>query len=166
MRFSNSLAALLFCLLISLAYSASAQIAFANNGMSASSATGRGSQAADPATSEGEKMVLVGKITNPAGALPGAVVFLVGTKQVAVTNAEGEFSFLVPANAGPLHARVTYAGYADEDLTLNTSVTESTVNLANAKVIVVSRKQQLKAYMKTAQKEVKQSLKEVHQHSL
>ncbi|GAA3978847.1 hypothetical protein [Hymenobacter antarcticus] len=39
---------------------------------------------------------------------------------------------------------------------------ESTVNLANAQVVVVSRKQQLKFYLKTARKEVKSSLKQVH----
>lgn len=117
--------------------------------------------AKDPKESA-EKIILAGVITNPAGVLPGAVVILNATKQMAVTNANGEFEFVVPANAGPLLARVTYAGYADESMTLNTSAAESTVNLANAKVIVVARKQSLKAYRKTAQKEVKRSLKQVH----
>jgi hypothetical protein len=111
-----------------------------------------------PAASS-EKVVLAGKITNPAGPLPGAVVILTGTKQMAVTNAEGEFEFTVPANAGALEALVTYAGYADEKMTLNASADESTVNLANAKVIVVSRKQQLKKYLKTARKQINHDLK-------
>ena len=113
-------------------------------------------------TNPAETMVLAGKITNPAGPLAGAVVILTATKQMAVTNADGEFQFVVPANAGALDARVTYAGYADEKMTLNASADESTVNLANARVIVVARKQQLKFYLKTARKEVKRSLKQVH----
>lgn len=108
-----------------------------------------------------EKMVLMGKITNPAGPLPGAVVILTGTKEMAVTNADGEFEFTVPANAGSLAAVVTYAGYADEAMTLNTSADESTVKLTNARVIVVSRKQQLKRYLKTARKQVKHDLKQI-----
>ena len=109
-----------------------------------------------------EKMVLGGKITNAAGVLPGAVVILTATKQMAVTNARGEFEFVVPANAGPLDARVTYAGFADEKITLN-SAANKTVNMANATVIVMARKQRLKFYLKTARKQVKRSLKHVHQ---
>ena len=75
------------------------------------------------------------------------------TKQMAVTNADGEFQFMVPASAGALQATVTYAGYA--------TAANSTVNLANAQVIVVARKQQLKYYLETARKEVKRSLKKV-----
>ncbi|MBD2766788.1 carboxypeptidase regulatory-like domain-containing protein [Hymenobacter sp. BT664] len=108
------------------------------------------------------RMVLSGKITNPSGPLPGAVVILTSTKQMAVTNAAGEFEFVVPAHSGPLRARVTYAGYADETLILNSSITKSTTNLSNAKVIVVARKQRLKAYRKTAQKQIKHDLKAVH----
>ncbi|GAB3862113.1 hypothetical protein GCM10028822_42480 [Hymenobacter terrigena] len=114
------------------------------------------------ATGSGPEMVvLAGKITNPAGSLPGAVVILTGTKQMAVTNADGEFEFVVPANAGALDALVTYAGYADEKMTLNAAATESTVSLTNARVIVVSRKQQLKHYLKTAHKQVKRELRQV-----
>jgi hypothetical protein len=109
-----------------------------------------------------EQMVIAGKITNPAGVLPGAVIILTANKKMAVTNANGEFEFVVPANAGPLRARVTYAGYADELMTLNDGAAASTVNLANATVIVVSRKQSLKVYLKTAHKEVRRSLRQLH----
>ena len=74
-------------------------------------------------------------------------------KQMAVTNADDEFQFMVPASAGALQASVTYTGYATAD--------NSTVNLANAQVVVVERKQELKYYLKTARKEVKRSLKKV-----
>lgn len=107
-----------------------------------------------------ENLVIAGKITNPAGVLPGAVIILTATRQMAVTNAEGEFEFVVPASAGPLRARVTYAGYSDELMTLNAGATESTVNLANATVVVVARRQQLKTYLKTARKQVRRALKQ------
>jgi len=137
-----------------------AQAAASSSLYASNSYAGRSSHAAT--TNPAETMVLAGKITNPSGPLAGAVVILTATKQMAVTNADGEFQFIVPANAGALDARVTYAGYADEKMTLNTTADESTVNLANARVVVVSRKQQLRFYLKTARKEVKRSLKQVH----
>ena len=144
--------------------STQAQAAFSSSKSytSSSHSTGGGDHGTS-STDPTETMVLAGKITNSAGPLAGAVVILTATKQMAVTNADGEFQFVVPASAGALDARVTYAGYADEKMTLNTTTTgESTVNLANARVIVVARKQQLKYYLKTARKEVKRSLKQVH----
>lgn len=136
---------------------AQAQV-YASNGLPAARRADRGNGlSSDPV----EMVVLMGKITSPAGPLPGAVVILSGTKQMAVTNAQGEFEFTVPANAGTLEARVTYAGYADEKMTLNAAADESTVSLTNARVIVVSRKQQLKKYMKTAHKQIKRELKKV-----
>ena len=142
--------------------STQAQAAFSSSKSytSSSHSTGGGDHGTS-STDPTETMVLTGKITNSAGLLAGAVVILTATKQMAVTNADGEFQFVVPASAGALDARVTYAGYADEKMTLNASADESTVNLANARVIVVARKQQLKFYLKTAQKEVKRSLKKV-----
>ena len=112
----------------------------------------------------GEKVLLAGKITNTRGVLPGAVVILTGSKQMAVTNANGEFEIEVPANAGPLQARVTYAGYADEMVVLNAGESASTVNLANATVIVVARRQRLGAYLKTARKQVRRDLRKVRIH--
>ena len=141
-------------------FSTQAQAAFRSNLYASNSYAGGGSHATT--TTPTETMVLAGKITNPTGPLAGAVVILTATRQMAVTNADGEFQFIVPANAGALDARVTYAGYADEKMTLNTTADESTVNLANAQVVVVSRKQQLKFYLKTARKEVKRTLKQVH----
>jgi hypothetical protein len=110
----------------------------------------------------GEQLLITGKITNAAGALPGAVIILNGTRQMAVTNADGEFEIAVPANSGPLPARVTYAGYADEAIVLNGAEGASTVNLANGTVIVVARSQRLKAYLKTARKQVRHDLKHIH----
>ena len=70
-----------------------------------------GKDAADPTV----EMVPSGKITNPARPLPEAMIIPKATKQMAVTNAEGEFQFVVPASAGALQAMVTYAGYATAD---------------------------------------------------
>lgn len=109
-----------------------------------------------------EQLLITGKITNAAGALPGAVIILNGTRQMAVTIADGEFEIAVPASSGPLQARVTYAGYADEAIVLNGAEGTSTVNLANGTVIVVARRQRLKAYLKTARKQVRHDLKRIH----
>lgn len=157
MRFFSVLAATVFALVINLtSLTAQAQRVFASTAYAVAADTDGGSSGTKP-----ETMVLIGKITNPAGPLPGAVVILTGTKQMAVTNADGEFEFEVPANAGALAALVTYAGYADEEMTLNASADESTVSLTNARVVVVSRKQQLKRYLKTAHKQVRRDLRQV-----
>lgn len=150
---------LVACLLVPTNSHAQTTFASSTAGASANGAIGSPELVAPVAAESEESVVLTGKITNPAGVLPGAVIILTGTKQMAVTNADGEFQFTVPASAGPLQAVVTYAGYADESLTLNAAADQSTVNLANATVIVVSRKQQLKAYMKTARKQIKRDLR-------
>ncbi|MBU6123162.1 carboxypeptidase-like regulatory domain-containing protein [Hymenobacter siberiensis] len=160
MRFSSSiLVVAVFACVINLAtFTAQAQRGFTGAAFALATDTDGGTMGTKP-----EKRVLMGKITNPAGPLPGAVVILTASKQMAVTNADGEFKFEVPANAGALDALVTYAGYADEKMTLNASADESTVSLTNARVIVVSRKQQLKRYLKTAHKQVKRDLRQVRQ---
>lgn len=135
-----------------------AQIAFSSSKAHAPT----GSWTTTPAAAEpGEQMVLTGIITNKDGALPGAVVILKATKQMAVTNASGEFQLVVPANAGPLKALVTYAGYADEEMTLNAGNEASTISLTHTKVIVVARRQRLKRYIKTAHKQVKHELRKL-----
>jgi hypothetical protein len=139
-----------------------AQVVFASNKTYAAANVGRSSAPDAKAASSSEKIILMGKITNPAGVLPGAVVILKASRQMAVTNADGEFQFEVPANSGALQAVVTYAGYADEPMTLNAAASQSTVSLTNAKVIVVARRQQLKNYLRTARKQVKRDLKKVH----
>lgn len=148
------LAFFLLSSLLVVAAHAQKQVAFASL-----SPTAGGSAPAVPASPD--LMLLSGKITNPSGPLPGAVVILKGTRQMAVTNAEGQFQFTVPADAGALPAVVTYAGYADEELVLNAAADKSTVNLSNARTIEVARGQRLKVYLKTARKEVKRDLRQV-----
>ena len=124
-------------------------------------ADGEGNGKATNPPAAAETVVMTGKITNATGPLPGAVVIIKSIKQMAVTNADGEFEITVPANAGDLQATVTYAGYADEKMTLNPNGQESTLSLTNARVVVVSRKQQLKKYLKTANKQVKKELRQI-----
>ena len=109
-------------------------------------------------------VVLTGRITNPDGPLPGAVVTLVSTKQMAVTNSEGEFQLTVPASSRTLQAVVSFAGYADEYLTLNAGDAESTATLTDEQAIPVARRQQLKFYLRTARKEAHRDLREVHRN--
>jgi hypothetical protein len=47
-----------------------------------------------------EQLAIIGKITNLAGILPGAVVTLAATRRMAVTTANGKFGFGVPARCG------------------------------------------------------------------
>lgn len=158
MRFSVLIAATV--LVLNLSIRTEAQVAFVSTGHYDSTSDARLTTPDVPVRAKStETVLLVGKITNPAGVLPGAVVILKASKQMAVTNADGEFQFEVPASAGALEAVVTYAGYADEAMTLNAAASESTLNLANARVIVVARRQQLKTYLKTARKQVKRDLK-------
>ena len=109
-------------------------------------------------------VVLSGRITNADGPLPGAVVTLVGSKEMAVTNSEGEFQFVVPASTRTLQAVVSFAGYADQRLTLNTDDAESTATLTDEQAIPMARRQQLKFYLKTARKEANRDLREVHRN--
>ena len=109
-------------------------------------------------------VVLVGRITSPDGPLPGAVVTLVANKQMAVTNSEGEFQFTVPARVRTLKAVVSFAGYADESLTLSTENAESTATLADERAIPLARREQLKFYLKTARKAAHRDLREVHRN--
>ena len=150
------------CLLNLASTTSQAQGLLASNNTYAAASPRHDSPAAAPAAPDsGETVVIAGKITNPAGVLPGAVVILAATKQMAVTNAEGEFEFVVPANSGPLRARVTYMGFADELMTLDANAAQSTVNLANAVVIVVARKQRLKVYLRTARKQIRRELRKM-----
>ena len=120
--------------------------------------------AAETAAPAEPTVVLVGRITNPNGPLPGAVVTLLANKQMTVTNSEGEFQFTVPASVRTLQAVVSFAGYADENLVLSTENAESTATLADEQAIPLGRRQQLKFYLRTARKEAHRDLREVHRN--
>ncbi|MBF9221498.1 carboxypeptidase regulatory-like domain-containing protein [Hymenobacter ruricola] len=105
--------------------------------------------------------VIYGRVESPAGALPGAVVRLTGSKQTTVTNAAGEFSLAVPVASGPVAATVSYAGYADVPVVLSVTEQNDAVKLTSPHVIKVSRKQQAKHYLKTAHRQIRRTLRKL-----
>jgi hypothetical protein len=76
--------------------------------------------------------VIRGKVVSPAGILPGAVIKLQSTQQIAVANAEGEFQLAVLSDGGPQLATVSVAGFEDEEIVLNPSEVGTDVPLAKA----------------------------------
>lgn len=59
-----------------------------------------------------------GVVQGRDGALPGATVWLHGSRTVAVTNAEGEFELRVPADAKTVSLTYGYGGLREEVVTL------------------------------------------------
>ena len=127
------------------------------------SATAYAGTASEPATGSVDgaptTVVLTGHVKTVAGPLPGAVVKIGNTKTMVVTDADGSFHVTVPANSGPLQATASYAGFADEAVTLGEAANE--LNMTTPRVIVVAKSQTMKAYRKTARKQVKRSIRRV-----
>lgn len=124
------------------------------------SSTPTAAAATEPTAPVGTAVVR-GKVVSPSGILPGAVIKLKSTQQTAVTNAEGEFRLTVPADGGTQAATVSFAGYDDEDVMLNTGEMGTSVSLDKVHVIRVKRKQSLKTYMKTARKQSRKASRSV-----
>ena len=59
-----------------------------------------------------------GVVQDKRGALPGATVWLRGSRTIVVANAEGEFELLVPANAKVVELTCSYGGLEDETVRL------------------------------------------------
>lgn len=114
---------------------------------------------ASPPAEAGATRVFAGRVVNPDGPLPGAVINVVGTKEMAVTNSNGEFRVLLPATSAPVPLTVSYGGFADETVTVQPDSPDTTLRLASPQPIKVGRKQELKSYMKTAHREVRRSLR-------
>ena len=55
-----------------------------------------------------------GVVQGQQGILPGATVWLHGSRTIAVANAEGEFELLVPTNANVVELTCGYGGLEDE----------------------------------------------------
>lgn len=102
-----------------------------------------------------------GRVEALHGALPGAVVRLASSNQTCVTDAQGQFRFTVPADAGPLAAVVSYAGYTDVSTTLAPGDAPSVVQLLTPVTIKVGKRQELKTYLKTARREVRHDLRQI-----
>jgi hypothetical protein len=77
---------------------------------------------ADPevgkAPTSGTMKVIHGVIQSEQGALPGATVWLKGSRTIVVTNAEGAFELQVPADAKTVKLVCGYGGLQEEELTL------------------------------------------------
>ena len=159
---SHFLAALALCASVLIAAPATVQAqdayAAANTGFATLSA-GATASAAVLTTEAPATVVLTGHVKTTAGPLPGAVVKISGTKSMVVTDADGSFHVTVPANSGPLQATASYAGFADEAVTLGETANE--LSLTTPRLIVVAKSQTLKAYRKTARKQVKRSIRRV-----
>ena len=58
--------------------------------------------------------VIHGVVQGRLGVLPGATVWLHGTRTIAVTNAEGEFELRVPGNAKEVELTCGFGGLCEE----------------------------------------------------
>ena len=104
-------------------------------------------------------MVLVGHVNTAAGTLPGAVIKLARSKTMVVTDADGSFHVTVPVGEGPVQATASYAGFADEAITLDPTTSE--VRMSTPQIIQTPRKQQLKAYLKTSRKQGRKTMRRI-----
>ena len=144
-----------FCLLLTVA----SFLTFTFSLNTVASAIGSTSAERIPATTT--TSTFSGRVMGPDGPLPGAVVEVVGTKFITVTNANGEFNLTVPKRRTPLRLTASYAGFVDETLTLSAPEPNITLELATPKTIKVARNQRLKNYVKMAQRDVKRDLRTV-----
>ena len=86
---------------------------YALNKLTASSSKATGEIDPEEAPKSGYKVVH-GVVQGQQGALPGATVWLHGSRTIAVANAEGEFELRVPADAKIVELTCGYGGLEDE----------------------------------------------------
>ena len=86
-------------------------------------------------------VLLHGVVRDQHGVLPGATVWLQGTTNVAVANAEGLFELLVPADKAEANVTCSYAGRRSEaaTLSLNTSPEDMTTVYLRYPEVLMSR---------------------------
>ncbi|MBO2011868.1 carboxypeptidase-like regulatory domain-containing protein [Hymenobacter negativus] len=82
--------------------------------------------------------VLHGVVQGKEGALPGATVWLRGTKTVVVTNAEGEFELRVPADTKTVELTCGFGGLQDETVRLASVQALGSVYLLRSKMPAVN----------------------------
>ncbi|ALW83846.1 hypothetical protein AUC43_01245 [Hymenobacter sedentarius] len=121
---------------------------------------GRTSKAASPSSAT---KVVSGRVMGPAGVQVGAVVEVAGTEEATVTNANGEFSLTVPDNGSPVQLVASYAGFADETTTIAADDCSATLKLSTAQPVTctIARRQGMKAYLKTAHRQARRSLRSI-----
>ena len=79
--------------------------------------------------------VLHGVVQDQRGVLPGATVWLQGSRTIVVTNSEGEFELRVPANAKSIRLTCGYGGLQEETVTLAPAEALGSVYLLRPKVL-------------------------------
>jgi len=77
--------------------------------------------------------VLHGVVQGQQGVLPGATVWLQGTRTIVVTNAEGEFELRVPADTKRMSLTCGYGGLQEEVVNLAPAEALGSVYLLRAK---------------------------------
>ena len=132
--------------------------ALAQDAQPVSAATYSGSLTKETGASTATVVVL-GRVSTAKGPLPGAVIKIANSRQMVVSDADGVFHLTVPAGSGSVAATASYAGFADEAVVLEGTANE--VRLGTPRTVVVSKKQSLQAYRKTARKQVRRKLKRV-----
>ena len=101
-----------FCGLFFSALSSRAQITFAQLAPATEAEATRDSEKAPICKT------IHGVVQGTRGALPGATIWLRGSRTIAVANAEGEFELQVPANATVVELICGYGGLEDEIIRL------------------------------------------------
>ena len=126
-----------------LSFTASAQLAFTRFVMPVDVLLASATQAEEPVEASAPRL-FQGVVKDQHGALPGATVWLHGTTQMAVANAEGVFQLFVPADQTEARVTCSFVGLESEQATLllNTaSMGESTVYLRRTTTANRSSKQ-------------------------
>jgi hypothetical protein len=110
-------------------------------------------------------IVLIGRVETTTGVLPGAVVEIRSNKNLrAVTDADGFFRLVLPATTSPVAVTASYAGYDEVSANLVPGAMPAVLRLVVPHDdIKLPRQQQLPAYLRTAQKQIKQQLQQVYQ---
>ena len=83
--------------------------------------------------------VVHGVVQGKKGALPGATVWLHGTRTIVVTNAEGEFELRVPADAKIVELTCGFGGLQEEVVRLAPVQAMGSVYLLRPKTSAASR---------------------------
>lgn len=109
-------------------------------------------------------IVLIGRVETTTGVLPGAVVEVKSNQNLrAVTDADGFFRLIVPTTTGPVAVTASYAGYDEVTAKLVPGAMPAVLRLVVPHDdIELPRQQQMPAYLRAAQKQIKQELQQVH----
>lgn len=103
-------------------------------------------------------------LNNESAPVPGAVVSVLtppGTRSHAVTDNEGKFQLPVPGDHRHVNVVVSYAGFADESLVVDTDSVQA-IQLVTPDPIELGRKYRMKVYLRTARRQVRRSLRSVY----